>query len=905
MSASLGDKHVAQSEDLSYTIPAEKVLDALDSSVHGLSHRDAVSRLEKYGRNTLPKAKLPGIVAVFLNQFKSPLIYVLVAAAILSIVIQEWSDAGFITAVLIINAIIGSIQESSAQRAAVALRELVNIKSRVLRQGEAYEINAEELVPGDIVMLESGDKVPADLRLFVSNDLKVDESLLTGESLPILKDSSAVLTGDVVLGDRINMLYTGTLVVRGRARGVVVKTALDTMLGSIAADVLFQKQPKAPLQVRMDRFTHLVAIFVGLAALLMFAVAVTQGTPADEVFMLAVALAVSVIPEGLPVALTVALAIGMRRMAKRNVIVRRLLAVEALGSCTLIATDKTGTLTVNQLTASSLVFPNDDAWEISGEGIEPEGEITLSQEAASADRVKMLERLCLAAVLTNEGFFGRTDSGWSHHGDAVDVAFLVMAHKAGVIKADSVKAFPEIGEIPYESERQFSASLNKVGSGKCAFVKGALERLLPMCTTMATPEEDVLIEPTLIEKQAQTLANRGYRIIALASGEVDVESDVVFNDGNLRGLTLIGLVGIIDPLRAEAKTAVAACRQAGIEVAMITGDHPATALAIAQDLDMIESRDQLVTGPELQQALDARTIDQLTKNARVFARVGPHQKLDIVQSLQRNGHFVAVSGDGANDAPALRAAQVGVAMGKSGTDVARETADLIITDDNFDSIVSGIEEGRVAYANVRKVIFLLISTGAAELVLFTLALLTGMPLPLVAVQLLWLNLVTNGIQDVALAFEPGEGDELSHPPRNPKEPIFNRIMIERVVISALVIGTVAFLLFQWLINRGFTVDEARNGTLLLMVLFENVHVFNCRSEVRSVFLHNPLRNPILLIGTAVAQLVHIGAMYTPWLSDVLQVQPVSPQHWLELLGLALTVLVVMEGHKVVRRLFVV
>lgn len=480
MSASLGDKHVAESEDLSYTIPAEKVLDALDSSVDGLSHRDAVSRLEKYGYNTLPKAKLPGIFAVFLNQFKSPLIYVLVAAAILSVVIREWSDAGFITAVLILNAIIGSIQESSAQRAAVALRELVNIKSRVLRQAEAYEINAEELVPGDIVMLESGDKVPADLRLFVSNDLKVDESLLTGESLPVLKDSSVVLTDDVVLGDRINMLYTGTLVVRGRARGVVVKTALDTMLGSIASDVLFQKQPKAPLQVRMDRFTHRVAIFVGLAALLMFAVAVTQGTPADEVFMLAVALAVSVIPEGLPVALTVALAIGMRRMAKRNVIVRRLLAVEALGSCTLIATDKTGTLTVNQLTASSLVFPNDDAWEISGEGIEPEGEITLSREAASADRVKMLERLCQAAVLTNEGFFGRTDSGWSHQGDAVDVAFLVMAHKAGVIKADSVKACPEIGVIPYESERQFSASLNKVDSGKCAFVKGALERLLPM-----------------------------------------------------------------------------------------------------------------------------------------------------------------------------------------------------------------------------------------------------------------------------------------------------------------------------------------------------------------------------------------------------------------------------------------
>jgi len=303
----------------------------------------------------------------------------------------------------------------------------------------------------------------------------------------------------------------------------------------------------------------------------------------------------------------------------------------------------------------------------------------------------------------------------------------------------------------------------------------------------------------------------------------------------------------------------------------------------------------------LRQAIDSGTVDELTHKARVFARVGPHQKLDIVQSLQRNGHFVAVSGDGANDAPALRAAQVGVAMGLSGTDVARETADLIITDDKFDSIVAGVEEGRVAYANVRKVIFLLISTGAAELVLFTLALLTGMPLPLIAVQLLWLNLVTNGIQDVALAFEPGEGDELRRPPRSPQEPIFNRIMIERVVISALIIGTVAFAVFQWLIARGFNLDEARNGTLLLMVLFENVHVFNCRSEVRSVFRHNPLRNPILLFGTAIAQLVHIAAMYTPWLSDVLNIQPVTPEHWLELLGIALIVLVIMELHKLVRR----
>ena len=880
---------------------SETVLVVLKSSLHGLTHNEAVARLAQFGRNTLPQAKPSGIGVVFLRQFASPLIYVLVAAALLSVMIQEWSDAGFISAVLIINAVIGTIQEYSAQRAAAALNKLVSTQCRVFRDGDTYEINADELVSGDIVLLESGDKVPADLRLLVSHDLEVDESLLTGESLPLLKDANAILAEETAIGDRINMLFTGTLVGRGRARGVVISTAINTELGRIAADVLFKPSPKAPLQVRMDKFTHRVAIFVGIAALMMFAVAMMRGTPFGEVFLLAVALAVSVIPEGLPVALTVALAIGMRRMAKRNVIVRRLLAVEALGSCTFIATDKTGTLTVNQLTARCIVFPNSDEWEVSGEGVVPEGVIRRPHGTPLAEEKVMLERLCEVAVLTNEGFLGHTDSGWSHHGDAVDVAFLVMAHKAGIVKTEMTNTFPEIASIHYESERLFSASLNEVNGGKCAFVKGALERLLPMCTTMATPSKDIALEQGLIEQQAHSLASGGYRVLALAAGVIELAPGEIFTEEHLQGLTFIGLVGIIDPLRMEAKDAVTACRHAGIEVAMITGDHPATALAIAQELGMAESADQLVTGPELRLALDSGTVDQLTDKARVFARVGPHQKLDIVQSLQRNGHFVAVSGDGANDAPALRAAQVGVAMGLSGTDVARETADLIITDDKFDSIVAGVEEGRVAYANVRKVIFLLISTGAAELVLFTLALLTGMPLPLIAVQLLWLNLVTNGIQDVALAFEPGEGDELRHSPRSPQESIFNRIMIERVVISALVIGTVAFVVFNWLITRGFNLDEARNGTLLLMVLFENVHVFNCRSEVRSVFRHNPLRNPILLIGTAIAQLVHIGAMYTPWISDVLHIQPVTPQHWLELLGIALTVLIVMEFHKAIRR----
>lgn len=894
----------ATANDLNpHALSPQAVLSALDSSPHGLSRSETTARIARYGRNILPKAKPPGAGVIFLRQFKSPLIYVLTAAALISLLIQEWSDAGFIFAVLLINAIIGALQEYSAQQAASALQELVASHSRVLREGDTYEIDARELVPGDIVLLESGDKVPADIRLLASHDLEIDESALTGESYPVRKRAEDVLAANTFLGDRLNMAFAGTVVVRGRARGVVVATALATELGHIAADVLSKAPTRAPLMLRMEKFTRRIAIIVGMAALLLAVFSLTRGMPVTEIFFLAVALAVSVIPEGLPVALTVALAIGLRRMAKRNVIIRRLVAVEALGSCTFIATDKTGTLTVNQLTARRMTLPDGETWEITGQAAEPEGTIISSRGSLDATEEALLERLCLASVLPNEAFIGRRDGGWVRQGDAVDVALLIMAHKAGVIQAESRNAFPELATIPFESERLFTATLNRVAGEKHAFVKGALEKVLPMCSRAATRHGDVPLNRDTIEAQANALASQGYRVIALASGPVELGNEDSFAEEHLRHLTLLGLIGMIDPLRPEAKAAINSCREAGISVAMVTGDHVATAWSIARELGLAEHRQQIVTGPELAEISDRGELDARVNRARVFARVAPRQKLDIVQSLQRNGHYVAVSGDGANDAPALQAAHVGVAMGKSGTDVARETADLIITDDNFASIVAGVEEGRVAYANVRKVIFLLISTGAAELVLFSLALLTGQPLPLLAVQLLWLNLVTNGIQDVALAFEPAEGNELRQPPRLPDESIFNRVMIERVLVSALVIGVVAFLLFQMLLAQGYTVDESRNGTLLLMVLFENIHVFNCRSETRSVFRHNPLANPVLLAGTLIAQLVHIGAMYTPWISDVLHIQPVSLQHWAQLLVLALSVLLVMELHKALRNRF--
>jgi Ca2+-transporting ATPase len=881
----------------------EEVLEEFATTPHGLTAQEAASRLQRYGRNALPRAAPPTLVATFIRQFASPLIYVLLVAAALSMLLEEWTDAGFIMAVLLVNAIIGTAQEYGAQRSARALEKLVTSHARVEREGEVFEIDAEELVPGDVVLLDSGTKVPADLRLVETHRLTVDESLLTGESDAVNKHADAIVPESSATGDRVNMAFAGTLVASGRGHGIVVATAGLTELGRIAAAVIGHDVGRPPLLTRMERFTYRIALAVGVAALVLAVVSLLRGMPLAEIFILAVALAVSAIPEGLPVALTVALAVGLQRMARRSVIVRRLVAVEALGSCTCIASDKTGTLTVNQLTVRRIALADQPAWEVTGEGLVPEGTFIVPEGASRTSGDAQLERLCRAAALANEGALARRDDHWVGHGDTVDVALLVLAHKAGITRPALEPVAPELASIPYEPQARFAAAVNRIDGCPVVSVKGALETLLPMCAQMLTGAGPVPIERARLIDQAQSLARAGYRVLAIADGVLTAEPDDTFGASELSGLTCLGLIGMTDPLRPEVKAAIDDCVESGIEVRMVTGDHPETALAIARDLGLAEDREQVVTGADLRGASERgeAALDALCSQAKVFARVEPHQKLEIVAALQRLGHFVAVTGDGVNDAPALRAAQVGVAMGASGTDVARETAELIITDDNFASVVAGVEEGRIAYGNVRKVIFLLVSTGAAEIVLFILAVAVGTPLPLTAVQLLWLNLVTNGIQDVALAFEPAEGGELHRPPRPPGEPIFNRVMIERVLITAVLVGGLAFLVFLQLLDAGQTVEQARNGVLLLMVLFENVQAFNSRSESLSLLKHNLLRNKLLLVGTIIAQGVHIAAMYTPGLSTVLGVEPVSVGEWAELLAMALTLLLAMELHKIVVR----
>jgi magnesium-transporting ATPase (P-type) len=878
---------------------AQAVLAESGSCAYGLSLAEAAMRLRQFGPNALPMARGPSLALVVWHQFRSPLIAVLLLAAGLSLALRSWTDAGFILAVLLLNAAIGGAQEYRAERSAMALQKLIALRCRVVRSGDVVEMAADDLVPGDVVLLEPGVKVPADLRLLDGHGLAVDESLLTGESLAVHKQADAEVAAGAALSERINMAYAGSWVNAGRARGVVTATGAHTELGRITSAVLGHEPAKAPLVVRMERFTRRMALVIGAAATLLALVALVRGATWHEVLIQAIALAVSAIPEGLPVAMTVALAVGMQRMARRGVIVRRLVAVEALGSCTYIASDKTGTLTVNQLTVRQLQFPQQAPWQVTGEGLEPAGVVIPPAESTASAHDHRVMTLARGAVLNNEATLARHDGQWLGTGDSVDLALLVLGHKVGLTQAQCWVESPPLAVIPYEPGNRCAASLHRAPAGSQAYVKGAVETLLPMCTQMNTAEGSRPIDRAAIELQAQALSAQGYRVLAFADGPVALPSDGGFGLPQLTQLRFDGLAAMSDPPRPEARAAVENCRRAGITVGLVTGDHPLTALAVAQDLGLAVSVEEVITGPQLAaaQSQGQGAFEDLCASRRVFARAEPQQKLEIVKALQRQGHFVAVTGDGVNDAPALRAAQVGVAMGMRGTDVARETSDIVLTDDNFASIVAGIEEGRIAYGNVRKVIFLLVSTGAAEIVLFTLAVFSGLPLPLMAAQLLWLNLVTNGIQDVALAFEPAEGGELQRPPRPPGQGVFDRLMIERVVLSGLVMGTVAFLAYQWLLTRGLDVETARNSVLLLMVLFENLQAFNSRSETLSVFRHNPLRNRLLLVGTLAAQALHIAAMYTPGLQQALGLQPVPLSHWLELLLLALTLLVAMEAHK--------
>ncbi|QIG79396.1 cation-translocating P-type ATPase [Stakelama tenebrarum] len=822
-----------------HALSAEASLAAVESTAAGLTVAQVRERLDRYGPNRLPEARPPSILMLFLSQFRSPLIYLLLAAALVSLFVGDATDAAFIMAVLLLNAVIGTLQEGRAGASARALETLVHRQARVRREGAVLEVDASDVVPGDIVLIESGAAVPADLRLIETSGLTVDEALLTGEAMPVTKEADVQVAADAGVADRATMLHAGTIVTQGRAAGVVVATGLETALGAIAASLHATPPEPPPLLRYLARLARQIAVAVSVLIVLLAIALILRGASVDEVFLLAVALAVSAIPEGLPVAVTVALATATQRMARRNVVVRTLPSVEGLGSCTLIATDKTGTLTINQLTVEAAL---------------PAGRATTRRGdwAQGADDAP-LQLLARTAAACNEAQLKADGSGV---GDSVDLALLRFAAELGI-------APPASGAVaamhPYEPVNAFSSVALEEDDGLVIHAKGAIERIAAMCDAP---------DPELIAA-AEAMAADGYRVIALARGSA---TDCTHLDCPA-GLTLIGCLALFDPLRPEAVEAIGQCREAGIAVRMVTGDHPATALTIARQIGLAASSEQVLTGREIAAlADDPEACAARIRDAHVYARTDPEQKLQIVRTLSESGHVVAVTGDGVNDAPALQAAAIGVAMGRSGTDVARAAADLLLTDDNFASIVGGVEEGRISYANIRKIAIYLLGTGIAELLMFLGSVALGLPMPLTAVQLLWVNIVTEGVQHVTLGISRGDGDELAQHPRARSARLIDADALWRMVPPALVMAAVAIWQLDNALASGATLAEAQNGVMLCVVLFQNVFLLSIRSLRHPVWADPFTRNPWLFAGIAGALALQFLAMTWSPLQAVLGTQ---------------------------------
>ena len=864
-----------------YGRSAEEILAEFKTGKDGLTTTEATRRLKQYGPNALPKKKKDSILKIFVHEFYDPMVLLLLVAIVASIFVGEILDACVIAFIILVDAVMGTYQENKANNTAENLASMVATHARVVRDGKEQEIEIENLTVGDYVLLESGDKISADIRLTETHNFTVDESILTGESVQAIKTSEIVAKKRPSLGDQSNMAFSGTTVVSGRAQGVVVKTGLQTELGKIADSLNETVVEKSPLTIRVERFSKQITGLILVIAVIITILLIVKQVPYNEIFLTVIAFSLSAMPEGLPLALTMALTIASNRMAKKNVIVRKLNAAESLGSCTVIASDKTGTLTVNQQTAKIIALPNGQTYQVSGTGYEAKGKVT-------GAALKYAEEIGLLGALNNEASI---ENG-QHLGDSIDIAFLVLGKKLGV-KTHGIKI---LETIPYESENKYSAVFYEKNGEVYCTAKGSLEVIEGFSSDINFSYGKAK-DFKKLNQQNDDLARDGYRVIALANGKVPRKEH--YTEADIKHLTFMGMVGFIDPIRKEVIGSIRDCHMAGIKVLMVTGDHPLTAFKIARDLKLANSMDQVATSDQVEEAFakGEYEFDDFVSEHIVYARVTPLQKLNIVNSLKRQGEFVAVTGDGVNDAPALKSANIGIAMG-SGTDIARETADMIIIDDNFKSIVAGIKEGRVAYANIRKIIYFLISCGLAEAAFFCLAIAANMPMPLVAVQLLWLNVVTDGVQDFAMSFEKAEPGILRERPRDPKESIFDKRLVREIIVSGAVITIVVFAAYCLFTNI-FQLDviAARTYTMCLMVFIQNIHVFNCRSERNSAFSVPIKSNPVMLIGVVVTLLLQILVMEVPFLSQMLQTISVSPLFMLGLFGISLVILFVIEGYK--------
>jgi magnesium-transporting ATPase (P-type) len=881
-----------------HALPAAQALAALQAAATtGLTQAEAQRRLAQHGANALPEAPPRPAWRTFVRQFKSPLIYILFVAALLAASLGHHADAGVILAVVIVNALIGSFQEGRAERSMASLRRLAALQARVLRDGHEAQLEARELVPGDILLLSAGDAVGADARLLQQVQLQLAEAALTGESVPVAKALEALpeATG---LADRHNMVYAGTHVSAGRASAVVVATGVHTEVGRIAGLTERAEEPKTPLELRIEQFGRwLVAAALGL-----FVVVVLLGLwrelPLAEVLMVAISQMVSMVPEGLPVAMTIALAVGMQRMAARGAIIRRLSAVETLGSTTTICSDKTGTLTRNEMTVTALwlpdpVRPTGRELTVSGIGYAPEG--TLHEGAAAADTGDTaLRELLHAATLCNDAQLLPPEderTAWTVLGDPTEGALHVLALKAGIQIDGLRQQAPREAELPFDSETQLMATRHRLADApRRVYLKGAPEAVLRLCRRDDVDRSDAA------RAASETMAQRALRVLAFAAVDDDPLEPSAGFDALVGRVRLLGLAGQIDPPREEVKAAVADCRAAGIRPVMVTGDHKLTGLAIARELGIARDGDRAVDGPEMERMGEAELSDALPTIA-VFARVHPAQKLRIVEALQARGEVVAMTGDGVNDAPALARADVGVAMGITGTEVAKSAAKIVVCDDNFATIVAAVEQGRVVYGNLKKAILYLFATAIDEVVVLMLALLGGFPLPLVAVQILWINIVTEGTLTINLVMDPPAGDEMRRQPTVRGEALVDRSMLGRIALMASVSVLATFGWFVWRVGMGLPLDQVRTETFTLLAMCQWFNVLNCQSASASALMLGVLRNRWLLGGLGLSVLLQALVLYLPPLNALFHTVPLPADSLLPLLLLASSVLWVEELRK--------
>lgn len=868
----------------------KSLFSSVNSSENGLTQQEAQKRLEQNGRNAFPTGKQKSILLILLNQFKSAIMIILFVAIILSLIIGEYANIIFIGGVIVINTIIGFVQEYHAERSAQRLKKHIKIMTKVLRDRESVIIDSEELVVGDIVYLETGSKVPADIRLIETTNLKVDESILTGESEGVIKSTDEQQGSGSIF--KSNMVYAGTVILMGRAVGVVVKTGNDTEFGKIASRIVEIKNNPSPLTLRINKFTKQISIAFLVIALTLSIILFVKGYNWYNIFFSVVALTVSAIPEGLTTGMTICLSISSSKMAKKKVVVKQLSAVEGLGSCNIIASDKTGTLTVNEQTAQKIILPNETCIDITGSGYKLNGKLVFPDEK-DKHSVSQANLITMLGDINNESFVKIEKHEIVTGGDSIDIAFKILAFKNNTRSNVDI-----LSQLPYESDIKCSAVHYQEDGKQFVTIKGAMSVVLDHCDTMLKDGKVTKLDKALIESQNTKLASDGFRVIALCYGKHNKTLKSSRDLDTIGSLTFVGIVGFIDPIREDTYLAIQECKQSGIDVKMITGDHHLTAFYIAKQLQIAETIDQVATGEDLTkyEKKGQKAFDSYVNKIKVFARVSPIQKQEIIASYKRLGNFVSVTGDGVNDVLALKEAHIGISVG-SGADVAKETADMIIADDKFSSIVTGIEEGKKAYNNVRNIVYLLMSTGICEVMLYFLSVLCNLSFPLTGVQFLWLNLVTNGIQSNVFAFEKNTLTKYNKKVRKTSENIFNKLMITECLVATFYIGIMGFLLYLILLKTGMNPVMARTYLLTFMVFMESAQAFNCRNEYLSAFRCKFKNNPILIVTIFASFVFQILALYIAPVAGLLDMTQIQFGHVILMALFAITQVLLMEIFK--------